>query len=189
MDDMWFFGGIDFKENTLTEIQIPLLSGATQQEFINKMAMRPPPRQFWGGIFPAADEESTLARISKDSMEREDYTEEQIKNMVREIAAFESPKSHNPGTLDCVSCHLAGTMRTWADIHFSSFQLPTEYEKYRYQNAEYNLENRNEIPGLTNVLRMFGYFENQPITAQRLINETAEVAAALSRIDASVVKK
>jgi len=180
MDDMWFFGGFDFTQDTATAIQIPNLTGATEQEFINEMAIRPPAKQFLGGIFPAADEESPFSTISKDSGNLEEYTDEQIKKMIREVADFDNPKKHNPGTLDCVSCHLAGAMRTWANINFAPFALPAEYESYRYKNSNYNLTNNNELPGQTNVLRLFGYFDDKPITAQRVINESAEAASAIA---------
>jgi len=184
VDDIWIFGGFDLDPTTgdTRDILIPRLRLKTSQEFINSLAMRKSPRQFLGGIFPAPEEsalDDLIDQITKDSNDLDSYREQDIKAMIGQIADFENPSKHNPGTLDCVSCHLTNTLRAWSNINFSRFPLKQEYERHRFQSNSINLNNISPLQGQTDVLRMFGYFERNPIVAQRTINETAEVISAL----------
>jgi len=179
VDDMWFFGGFDLKNGQYQPIRIPLLDNVVEQEFINSMAMRPRPAQFQGGIFPAADVEPSMELIARDSLYAEDLTEEQIRSMVRSIASFENPQNHNPGTLDCVSCHLTRAMLTWADRRFPVWNLQLEYQKAKYQSTDFDLTDWGDLKAQTNVLRMFGYFEQTPLVAPRTLNESVEVVKFL----------
>lgn len=180
VDDMWFFGGFDLKGGKYEAIRIPLLDNVVEQEFINSLAMRPRPTQFQGGIFPASELEPSMELIARDSLYGEDLTEEQIRSMVRSIASFENPQKHNPGTLDCVSCHLTRAMLTWADRRFPAWDLQQEYQKAKYQSSEFDLTDHGDLKAQTNVLRMFGYFERTPLVAPRTLNESVEVMKQLS---------
>ena len=176
VNDIWIFGGFDFQASGKSEpIQIPRLDHELQQDFINSLAMRPNPTQFSGGIFPSPDETDLFNEIAKDSFDIDSRREHELRAMIRSIADFENPEKHNPGTLDCVTCHLANTMRSWSYINFTDLNLQADYDAVKFNNPNYILQNPSARQGQTNVLRMFGYFEEAPFVALRTINETSEV--------------
>ena len=127
-----------------------LASKLREQEFINDFATRPNPRQYIGGIFPEPEADDNLNIIVKDSTE---VTEEAILKSIRNIAVFENPAKHNPGTLDCVSCHLTNTVREWAFQNHPQLNLKFEYDQVKYQNTNFNLENPSPLQSQTNRLR------------------------------------
>ena len=87
---------------------------------------------------------------------------------------FENPKLHNPGTVDCVSCHVAQPARSFTMLQFPSLQLDQLSREFVYTSSR-NLLNQSPRQSQTNIVRAFGYFENSPFVAQRTINESAEV--------------
>lgn len=181
VNDIWVFGGFNIKHGAFTQMQIPRIDeAAIQQDFINSMAMNNNPTKFMGGIFPSSDPNQLFNIIAKDSFEIDSTREIEIRDMVREIADFEHPQRHNPTTLDCVTCHLANTMRSWSNINFRELNLQEDYDQNKYLNSNFNLTNASEKQGQTNIVRMFGYFDEKPFIAQRTINESAEVARFLN---------
>lgn len=177
--DIWIFGGFLINGNSVQDIQIPLINN-TAQDFINSLAARPNPRGFLGGIFPEPeDADFPLGFIVRDSENVSSQSEDELVDAVRAIAKFENPQLHNPGTVDCVSCHLTTTVRSWIFENYSTVNLETIYESERYKNPETALQNITPHPAQANRLRMFGYFETQPAIGQRTINETAEVLKSI----------
>jgi hypothetical protein len=183
IDDIWIFGGLNKMGEKYEAQEIPQTGKSVQQDFINSMAMRPHPTQFLGGIFPPPHPENTLDLLTRDSINSNDFTEEDIASLVKDMTDLEHPQRHNPGTADCVSCHLANTVRAYTFREFSQFNLEHVYAENRYKNNLYNLENISKKQGQTNILRMFGYFEDEPMISQRTINETAEAVSLIQLIE------
>ena len=123
-----------------------------------------------------------MDRLTRDSFGEIDAPQEEVQALASELTAFEHPTKHNPGTLDCVSCHLAQTVLSFSYKQYPQFGLEDIFNKERYRNPVFNLENRSPKQGQTNIVRMFGYFESDPIVTQRTINESAEVAKSLMGI-------
>lgn len=183
MDDIWIFGGLERNASgQMQDIRIATLE-STQQSFINQMSLRPNPNEFAGGIFPPANPGGELDKLTRDSYETSSFTEDEVLRLTGELTNFEHPHRFNSGTLDCVSCHLTTTVRTYLKLNFSQFNVDGIYNAKRYRNTDYFLENLSPKQGQTNVLRLFGYFEDQPIVSQRTINETAEAVSTLSLIE------
>lgn len=171
-ETVWFFGGIDIKNNEVTRVTIPRINHTIQQ-FANTQIVF-----FKGGIAPEPRQSDNLNIVLGDSEKLTAETHEQeIINAVKSAFKFENPHLHNPGTLDCVSCHVAQPVKDWAFYKFPQLNLAEASREFTYQSDK-NLANLTPVQQ-TNIARIFGYFEDQPITAQRVINESAEVVKHL----------
>ncbi|MEQ1723386.1 MAG: hypothetical protein ABL930_09440 [Pseudobdellovibrio sp.] len=166
-ETVWFFGGIDIKNAEVTRITIPRIHNTIQQ-FANTLTT-----SFRGGIAPAPKQADNLNIFLGDSSQLTLANEEDIIKAAKAAFKFENPKLHNPGTVDCVSCHLAQPVRVFAMKEFPQLNLDLLGTDFIYTGE--NLLNNSSLQNNTNVARIFGYFEDQPITTQRVINESAEV--------------
>lgn len=173
-EKVWFFGGLDFKSGQETSMLIPRIA-KTFQAFSNGVSLD---RPFWftGGIRPepSADEKENLQILVKDSRVLGPQHEDEIKAAVKAAFRFENPDFHNPGTLDCVSCHVAQPAKIWALRQYPWFQLDLLNKPEMYV-SDRDLRNLSPMQPHTNIVRAFGYFMNRPFVAQRTINETAAV--------------
>jgi len=172
-EKVWFFGGFDFKNTVATPIQIARINQPIQA-FSNTVSTD---RPFWfvGGISPAPEGEENLKILVKDSRVIAPQQDEiAIKAAVRAAFRFENPDIHNPGTVDCASCHVAQPAKTWAMRQYPWFQLDVINQQDAYV-SDRDLRNLSPMQPHTNIVRAFGYFMNRPFVAQRTINETASV--------------
>lgn len=174
-ETVWFFGGVDIKDGELTSIRIPRLKDGenTLQQFAN--VILPEPTSFKGGIFPAPEDEENLNILLTDSSKLNAENEEDIIRAVRAAFRFENPQLHNPGTVDCVSCHAAQPAKAWALRQYPALNLEQTLAQNIYRNADNNLQNLSPLLDRTNIVRIFGYFTDKPFVAQRVINESSEV--------------
>lgn len=173
-NDFWVFGGFDFIEGKAQAIKIPN-TDVTEQEFINEFARRENPKEFQGGIFPEPDKGVNFNVLVQDSMLSPSITEDEILAMIKGSADIDNPLKNNPGTVDCVSCHISNMVKEWLFLNIENKSLVGEYRGLAYSNSKFNLENHSANFHVTNSLRMFGYFKDQPMISQRTINESAEV--------------
>ena len=176
--DVWIFGGFNIQNQQMTAIQIPRLNKATAQEFRNGAL----PKPFWfiGGIFPQPKQADNLNILVQDSRKLAPENEVEIVEATRAAFQFENPKLHNPGTVDCVSCHVAQPAKSWAVRQYPWFNLDQQLAGDIYDNAENDIRNGSPMQIHTNILRAFGFFMNRPFVAQRTINETSEVVTAMN---------
>ena len=168
--NVWEFGGFDIKNSELIPITIPRISSTTQKLVNNAL----PAEWFRGGLVPAPDGAENLNFLLRDSSKLSLQNEQQIIDAAKAAFKFENPKLHNPGTVDCVSCHAAQPARSFTMLQFPSLQLDQLSREFVYTSAR-NISNQSPRQSQTNILRSFGYFENSPFVAQRTINESAEV--------------
>lgn len=170
----WIFGGFDIDQEILKPIQIARVN-STIQTFNNVVSLD---RPFWflGGINPEppTSEDNLKILISDSRAINPQQDELAIKAAVQSAARFENPNLHNPGTLDCASCHVAQPAKIWAMRQYPWFELDLIYNKEAY-TSERDLRNLSPMQPHTNIVRAFGYFMNRPFVAQRTINETAAV--------------
>lgn len=180
-ETVWFFGGLDIRNGEATAIRIPRLDPArnTIQQFANVVA--PNPTWFRGGMFPVPQGEENLTLLIEDSRKLSPDHEEDIIKATRAAFRFENPKLHNPGTVDCVSCHVAQPAKVWAIRQYPWLSLEQASSDDSYYTPEINLKNMSPLQDRTNIARMFGYFTDQPFVAQRTINETAEVVKFINQ--------
>lgn len=169
----WLFGGFDFKDKKAIPLVIPRLN-RNAQVFNNSVSLD---RPFWfvGGIKPELPEGiENLKILITDSRVIAPQDEEEIKAAVKAAFRFENPETHNPGTVDCASCHVAQPARAWATRQYPWFQFDVLHKQDIYK-SDRDLRNLSPMQPHTNIVRAFGYFMNRPFVAQRTINESAEV--------------
>ncbi|OFZ28282.1 MAG: hypothetical protein A2622_04055 [Bdellovibrionales bacterium RIFCSPHIGHO2_01_FULL_40_29] len=169
---VWDFGGFDIKNGEMTSITIPRVNTKIQR-FMNH-AIKPAPVWFFGGIMPKPKQDENLNILVTDSSALGSQNESEIISATRAAFRFENPKIHNPGTVDCVSCHVAQPVRRWTVRQYPWLDLNKAMASETYTSNQ-NLNNFSPMQVHTNIIRAFGYFMNQPFVAQRTINESAEV--------------
>lgn len=172
---MWIFGGFNVAGDKTSMIVIPKVD-VIRQSFTN--AAEP---FFWfqGGMFPEPrGDKENINLLTTDSRKIAPEHETLIIENVVSAFKFENPTLHNPGTVDCVSCHLAGPAKFWALGQFPWLQIDTKRGEDIYKFGR-DLRNISPMQPHTDVLRAFGYFDNRPIVSQRTINESAEIVRYL----------
>lgn len=174
---VWFFGGLDITNSSVQKIVIPRIN-KTLQQFINTFSPGHS-TEFIGGIFPTPKNADNVNIITEDSRKLTLQNEEQIVQATRSAFKFENPNLNNPGTLDCVSCHVAQITKFWALKNFDTLKLEQLSQDLIYQSDK-NLNNLSPLKDNMNIVRIFGYFNDQAIVAQRAINESA---AALNFVE------
>lgn len=176
--DVWTFGGFDIVNGKLKTIQIPKIDFSKQ---IFRNGANPRPIWFIGGITPEPEDAENLNILTRDSRKLSPQDEEAIIAAAKAAFKFENPKLHNPGTVDCVSCHVAQPAKIWAQRQYPWLRLDQINREIIYANDQFNLRNMSPMQIHTNIVRAFGYFMDAPIVAQRTINESAEVANYLNQ--------
>lgn len=175
-ETVWFFGGLDIlSDGSFKKINIPRIN-FTLQQFINSAPPARASTSFLGRIFPVpSQKEDNINLLLSDSRLLDAKSETEIVDAVRSAYKMENPTLHNPGTLDCVSCHAAQPSRIWAQTHFANFNYGDLSQViYKAAPTGQNLINISPLKNLTNIVRIFGYFDDQPIVTTRAINETNE---------------
>lgn len=172
---MWIFQGFDVIGGQTKNIKVARIGGMSQGVIVTSAQFS----SFTGGMMPPPQQDPAFAELIKDSATvKKKFTEEQIKKIIVSAYEYENPTKHNPGTVDCASCHLANSARQWGQIHFNSWDWQKDFANVAYQST-WNLENTTPGPLRTNRLRAFGYFINQPAISQRVVNETAATMMSL----------
>lgn len=172
----WTFVGHDVaKDGTITAIKIPRLTTGGQT-FVGDLGDL---REFFGEVFPPPIEDKELVKIWNHSVgARNTLSQEELAKGIGRAIAFENPTKFHPGNVDCVSCHLANNTRLWGERSFPNWPWKSMFEADRYKSG-WNLTNTSSKDGFTNRVRAFGYFVDEPVISQRVINETAAVAEAI----------
>lgn len=151
----WVFSGIDISDGVPTDIQVPTLALTTEGHVTST-----------GGalavevtIDPGSTVEPSLTPvIAKGGLSQ--ATPEQLAAAVTSVARLEDPSIHNPGTVDCATCHVAALTRLALESKGLTFQSP-------FTASAAFADTRN--------LRAFGYFFTQPALSPRLLREAALV--------------
>ncbi len=184
MDRVWGFQGVEMKaDGTWGQMEIPTLKSPTSPtaKVINQAFFVEPESllnltEFKGGVTLMETSNKTWFRLLADSKKFKDtQSEDDIREAIKIAFKLENPGQHNPGTIDCVSCHLAQTVRLWGNKHFPTWDTNALFPKEAYVNTKINMKNTSVNPSFTNRIRNFGYFNDEPIISQRLLNETAEI--------------
>ncbi len=181
-DRVWSFNGLEFKNNQWQQIEIPTLKFPNRPEakIINQAFILEPEsllnlREFKGSVTLLDLNNKNWFNLISDSIKfAETKTEAEIVDSIKLAQNIENPRNHNPGTIDCVSCHISQTIRLWGKSKLKTYNQIFNLEKSKYANPNFNLKNNSLNPENTNRVRAFGYFDDEPIISDRVINETAE---------------
>jgi hypothetical protein len=172
-DEDWQFGSLDRSGDTWAPTAIPLLNGATGQQFSNTQSPGGMPNVGSVSPAPTADDLSLLL----DDTALAAAPIDQVTAVAREALSVENPDLTNRVTTDCITCHVASRARGNAE---SARALDTTIFPERYFNASFDLARTSQAGNARESQRGFGYFGAETAFTQRTINESAVVAAALS---------
>lgn len=180
---MWDFGGFDVVGGKVTRMVIPRIE-TRLQSFINSGTGD---EAFRGGAKPPAlGDVDTFNRITDKSSTLTPTDTTVLRASVDSAYRVENPKLNSPSTIDCASCHSAQPARLWAESQFPDLGL--DQSQYRFESP-YNLTNVTARATDTHLMRSFGYDGTRPAINQRVINESAAVADALSRQNGEPAKR
>ncbi len=151
----WVFSGIDLADGVPSDIKVPTLAATTEAHVTST-----------GGtlavevtIDPGSAVEPALAPVlAKGGLSQ--ASQAQLAAAVTSVARLEDPAIHNPGTVDCATCHVAALSRVALESTGLTFQSP-------FTASAAFADTRN--------LRAFGYFFAQPALSPRLLREAALV--------------
>lgn len=166
---VWFFGGLDRDEaGTITPMKIPGTNVETQQVVLTLTG-----RSYTYEVAPDVTRpEDGRALYGTDSAR--EASDEQREAAMASYLRVEDPTTYAVDDLPCAGCHFSTFVRDEATRRWGTSPdgLPA------YSSAR-SLERRGKA-GLTAAsLRAFGWFEREPMIAQRTINESAEVLEQL----------
>ena len=187
MDRVWGFQGMDKTAKGWSQIRIPNLSVPTRPDavIINQALFLEPESllnllEFKGGITLIENSNKSWFRMLSDSQKfKETYDQKDLEDLIARAYRIENPKMNNPGTMDCVSCHMAQTVRLWTDRNFADKKFADVFKSEIYSHS-FNKTNTSVRPENTDRLRMLGYFGKDPIISDRTINETADILSTLN---------
>lgn len=129
---------------------------------------------FFGGLNPVPDGDSNFFRfVSNSQKAKQNLSEVDMKQIITIAFDYENPKVHNTASLDCVSCHLAQSVRRWGEQNFPLWNWQQDFKDH-YASPWFRpiALSKGFQP---NQFRAFGYFADQPVISQRVINETLAV--------------
>ncbi len=169
----WDFAGFDIKGSQHVPVNIPRVSYAGTQIFINQSF-----HEFSGGFGPAPQGQDEFNRLIHDSYKAQVKEPANLKKALTQALRIENPRLENVNTMDCVSCHLAQTARTW--IETAEPTLTKEVEN-KFTSKKYLLTNTTSDPSRTDNVHAFSYFFDMATINQRTINETAFTLEKLNR--------
>lgn len=91
---------------------------------------------------------------------------------------IDNPSVHSPADTDCVSCHTAGRARLFTE-GLLAVDTAARPDRYRIR-ASFNASRAGFFDKTNYVVINFGYFGERPAIAERTVNESAAVSAALN---------
>lgn len=169
----WDFAGFMVKDAKHIPVNIPKVSFAGTQIFINQAF-----HEFSGGFGPAPKGQEEFNRLVHDSYKAQVREPENLKKAYAFANRFENPRLENADTMDCVSCHLAQTARTWLE---TAEPTVVKVVENKFTSKKYLQTNTTTDPGRTDNVHAFSYFLDMATINQRTINETIFTLEKLNR--------
>lgn len=173
-DVAWRFGALNVENGALVADPIPRLSNQVLEQGVQEFGntdfrsgqLQP---EAVGDNFPVLLSESELRLTDQRTFDR----------AVTAALRIEHPARSNPKTMDCGSCHTASR-----SLRNATKERPVDLSAHedRYvANPRFDLRRVDGAGDDPRAMRAFGYFGSKSALSQRTINETADVAEALSR--------
>lgn len=168
----WLFSAYAIKKNQVIPFKIPNTEETVMRFFLaegdGENGILPPPSPSKDSLEPALDN----VRIFEDK----DFATDAINKAIR----IENPDLHSVETVDCVSCHIATTVRV--PLEAQLFGEKGVKSKDRYQSSKQNLTRNPLFRTGPLFVHNFGFINNEPIVSQRTINETAKVVEYINSL-------
>ena len=156
-NEAWVFSGVEVSAGTFTDLAIPTLSPAVKGHVTSTGARE----TLTITLDPPSFSEPTLSTVLQNSS-RWQASDLQLATAVQAVLRLENPEVHNPGTVDCASCHVAATVK-WFLVN----QSPAAGVDSLVPSSDVYADSR--------ALRAFGYFFQAPAVSPRVQRETSAV--------------
>ncbi|QDK38424.1 hypothetical protein [Bdellovibrio sp. NC01] len=171
-EQLWIFSGFDVVNGEPKFMTIPRIKGRTQGIISSSSAFQ----SFTGGMMPTPQEDPLFGKLIQDSYTvKKKSSDGELQDLMALVQEYENPDRHNPGTVDCASCHLANMAHQWGQANFKQWDWKNQFKNVAFTST-WNLNNTSAGVIRTNQMRALGYFMNQPAISQRVVNETASTA-------------
>lgn len=158
-NEAWVFSGLEVSAGNFTEIVVPTLAPAVKGHVTSTGARE----AIRITLDPPSAAEPMLSTVLQSSA-RSQASGSELTAGVEAVLRLEDPQTHNPGTVDCASCHVAATAK-W----FLMNQSPVVAVDSPLPSGEVYANSR--------VMRAFGYFFQTPALSPRVQRETSAVLA------------
>jgi hypothetical protein len=174
--DEWSFSAVDIAGQQATAHRI-LDSQATTQTFKNFASGDAPESSFSAGSFNPPIGTNNDVSIFLDSANALGESVTNINSAYSALVHIQSPVRSDANSIACAPCHVASSMRGWADTHLSI--APAARADLFTSTRDLSLV--STVAKNTNNVRAFGYFDDQPAFSERTVNETAATLDAIER--------
>lgn len=170
----WRFSSFDVVQSSLK----PMVPAHLVQPEIDLMLHSPWSRRLLGDDIPVKTQQRDQLLNLAFSAEKTQNQEKQLRSALR----VENPNRHLPGTIDCISCHVAPRVKERALKSLGAVGK-TILSQSRFKQSGYNLTNQTRS---RSEFRALGYFGTDLEISDRVINESAAVAEQLNQQSATV---
>jgi hypothetical protein len=170
VNEVWFFGGFDREAGELSAMDVVGVGTDPQRVILTKTSTSYDFDLTPLGVVPED------GRIFYASAVAEGATDEQRRAAMASYLRVENPTTYVPDELPCAGCHIASFVTAEATRRFGLD--PASFEGERFTSS-LDLSVRGGASGNPSSLRAFGWFEREPMIAQRTVNESAAVVADL----------
>ncbi len=177
--NVWSFGAFNVKDGALVDSSIPRID-AHLQTFFNGDDR---PREFRAALVPAPPGRDVFNQFIENQVPITTEDSPLLKKAMQASDRIENPTIHSSQTIDCATCHISQSVRSWIQREFKDFYRDAANHPWIYRNSSFNLVNRSPVRALTNNVRAFGYLNTEVAISQRTINESAAVAEKMVELD------
>lgn len=164
-DAAWTFSGIDRVDDNWTSMVLPMTGDHDEQHVLSDGGLGP----IRANMTPGSESPDSFQLLLDDSAARA-ASRAELQDAFDAAARVENPNFHDPGTIDCASCHLAAVARQAALERDDLESSPDAYVSDTHDLTA------SPIFANTQVIRAFGYRHDARAIAPRTVHESAAVA-------------
>ncbi len=177
-ENQWVFRGFDvlnagLENQTLKKIVIPKIHATGQVVSMLGLNIE----KFDASISPFSQSDVGLWLYDNSETVSQRFTQSEIQNFMQDELTLENPTAHNPGTTDCVACHLAMATIDWAQLKYPNWDWNSIVGQ---DTSRQPILAPTEKIKSTSRLRAFGYVDREPVISPRVANETRRVLVILN---------
>lgn len=169
----WFFGGFDRDPADGKMTQLDIVGVGKQNQRVD----RPITPEGYTYTFTPSPKTPEDIDVLLTSEAAKAATPEARQAALAGLMRIENPGKYGPDQLSCAGCHVATFVREATNKAFGldGAKLPDAFTSSR------DLSLRGEARSTVSSLRAFGYFDDKPMIANRIVNESAAVVDDLEK--------
>lgn len=174
LGSLWVFAGVDVDRGVHRRIRIPRVDRGAQGLFIDPTRLT----EFRASLNPYPEGQIGWLNLLHDSESRDPARDrDELREALAQAARIENPRLENTGGIDCVSCHVAQSVRLWGERRGLDRALRADLRELIYPEKAASAD---AATGFINRLRAFGYFLDEINISRRTLNESLEVTHRLN---------